>query len=69
MRVVVDTCTYFTPRATGVRGRVLTDSAKWTYYGRALDDGAVGLASTADCVESAVAGRVTLVDDLWGALR
>jgi len=68
VRVVVDTCTYFAPRVSGVEGTVLTDSAKWTYYGRGLHDGPVGLVSTADCVESAVAGQVTLVDDLWGSL-
>ena len=32
VRVIVDTCTYFSPAVRGCRGRVMTNSAKWAYY-------------------------------------
>lgn len=57
VRVVLDTCTYYPPRPTGVDGLTLTNSAKWAYYARGLLDIPVGFTSLEVCVESAVAGR------------
>lgn len=57
---VTDTCTYITPIIRDTTGLAMTDSAKWAYYA----PGNIGVeaifASLAECVESAVAGVVTL---------
>lgn len=71
VRVVTDTCTYITPVldvGDGDGGAVLTDSAKWAYY--APDNIGVDavFASLAECVTSAVRGRVTLDTEQWAAL-
>ncbi len=58
---VVDTCTYVTriiePPADR-KAAAMTDSAKWAYYAPGNLGLEVVFGSTADCVESAVAGRV-----------
>jgi hypothetical protein len=57
--LVTDTCTYITPILPETRGgAVLTNSAKWAWYapGNLAVDVAYG--SLADCVESAVAGKI-----------
>lgn len=55
--VVLDTCTYYTPRPTGIDGLTMTNSAKWAYYGQGTLDIPVAFATLEQCVESAVAGR------------
>ncbi len=65
--VIVDTCTYYTPRVAGIDGPVVTDSAKWAYYGRGMHDSPVTFATTGECVESAVSGRLIEDHGLWGA--
>jgi predicted aconitase len=59
-QMVTDTCTYTTPIMGPVQGVVMTNSGKWAYYAPANLGVDVVLAEMADCVESAVAGRVTL---------
>ena len=62
---VVDTCTYVT-RIIGDRtGVAMTDSAKWAYYAPGNLGLDVVFGSTADCVESAVAGRVMPGSTPW----
>ncbi len=57
--LVTDTCTYITPILDGRRtGAVMTNSAKWAWYAPANMDVEVVYGGLADCVESAVAGRV-----------
>jgi predicted aconitase len=57
--IVVDTCTYITPILRVPRGSmVMTDSAKWAWYAPGNLGVEVVYASLADCVASAVAGRV-----------
>lgn len=58
VQVVLDTCTYYAPRATGVEGLVMTNSAKWAYYAPGILGVDVAFGSLADCVESAIAGEV-----------
>lgn len=59
VHVVVDTCTYITPILRTPRGStVMTDSAKWAWYAPGNLGVEVIYASAADCVSSAVAGRV-----------
>jgi predicted aconitase len=55
--VVTDTCTYITPIMGVVDGDLMTNSGKLAYYAPANLGANVALASLADCVESAVAGR------------
>ncbi len=65
VRLVTDTCTYVTP-ILGRRDRVvMTDSGKWAYYAPANLGVEVVFGSTAECVESAVAGRVVRDAALW----
>jgi len=60
--VVTDTCTYVTPiLADGVEV-VMTNSAKWAYYAPGNLGIEVVFGSLRECVESAVAGRVTRED-------
>lgn len=57
--MVVDTCTYVTPILSAVRGSaVMTDSAKWAWYAPGNLGVDVLYGSLADCVRSAIAGRI-----------
>ncbi len=62
---VADTCTYVTPIIDGAAGTVMTDSAKWAYYAPGNIGVAVAFGSVADCVESAVTGRMVFDGSLW----
>jgi predicted aconitase len=59
VRIVVDTCTYITPilRVPG-GSTVMTDSAKWAWYAPGNLGVEVLYASAAECVESALTGKV-----------
>ncbi len=65
VRMVVDTCTYFTPVVNGVEGRVMTNSGKWAYYAPGMLDVSVVFGSMEECVESAVQGTVWRDERLW----
>ncbi|MEM9203114.1 MAG: aconitase X, partial [Actinomycetota bacterium] len=56
--IVLDTCTYYTPVATGVEGVVMTNSAKWAYYAPGILGVDIAFGSLDACVESAIAGKV-----------
>lgn len=57
--LVTDTCTYVTPILRRRRpGAVMTNSAKWAWYAPANLGVEVVFAGLADCVASAVAGRL-----------
>jgi predicted aconitase len=43
----------------------MTDSAKWAYYAPGNIGVAVAFGSVADCVESAVTGRMVFDGSLW----
>ena len=62
---VVDTCTYVTPMIEDPNGVAMTDSAKWAYYAPGNLGLEVMFGSTADCVESALAGRVVRETTPW----
>ena len=64
MRIITDTCTYFSPAVNGLRGKIMTNSAKWAYYAPGMLPVEAVIAGLAECVESAVAGEVRL--DSWG---
>ena len=46
-------------------GTVMTNSAKWAHYGPETIGAKVAFGSLAECVESAVAGKVTYAHDAW----
>ncbi len=65
VQIIVDTCTYVTAVMDDVVGVAITDSAKWAYYAPSNLGLKVVLGSLQDCVESAVAGRITRDDTIW----
>ena len=67
VELLVDTCSYLVPVLRATDGAVMTDSGKWAYYGPGNVGARVVFGSTAECVRSAVAGRVVRDDALWGA--
>jgi predicted aconitase len=67
VRVIVDTCTYFSQAVAGCRGRAMTNSAKWAYYAPGMLGVEVVFASLEECVESAVRGEVWRDPGLWRA--
>ena len=63
--LLVDTCSYIAPILRPGPGAVMTDSGKWAYYAPANIEAAVVFGSTAECVASAVAGRVVRLPSAW----
>lgn len=64
-KILVDTCTYFAPAVRGVRGRVMTNAAKWAYYAPGMLGTETIFGSLKECVESAVRGEVWRDPSLW----
>ena len=65
VRVVVDTCTYFTPIMRPRPGLVLTNSAKWAYYAPGNIGVRAAIGSTHECVQSALRGALWRDPTLW----
>ncbi|MDH3763118.1 MAG: aconitase X catalytic domain-containing protein [Gammaproteobacteria bacterium] len=63
MKIITDTCTYFSPAINGLEGKIMTNSAKWAYYAPGMLPVEAVIGSLAECVESAVSGEVRL--DQW----
>ena len=63
IKIITDTCTYFSPAVNGLEGKIMTNAAKWAYYAPSMLPVQVVLGSLSECVESAVAGKVLL--DSW----
>lgn len=66
--LVVDTCTYVSAVLAPTTGTVMTDSAKWAWYAPGNLGVDVLFAGTAECVESAVAGRVLQDERPWSGV-
>ena len=66
-KVTVDTCVLTTPMLRPEIKTLMTNSAKYAYYSPGLLRTAVVFGSMADCVESAVQGRVVRDESLWAA--
>ncbi len=64
-RLTVDTCILATPMLPKTVKRLMTNSAKYAYYSPGLLGTEVVFGGLADCVNSAVAGRVVRDDSLW----
>ena len=65
VELLVDTCSYIAPILRSGTGAVMTDSGKWAYYAPGNIGAEVVFGSTADCVRSAIAGRVMRDEELW----
>ena len=63
--LLTDTCSYIAPILRPTQGAVMTDSAKWAYYAPGNIGASVIFASTDECIESAVAGRVVQDEAPW----
>jgi predicted aconitase len=66
-RVTVDTCILATPMLPPEIKTLMTNSAKYAYYAPGLLNTQVTYGSMADCVRSAIAGRVLRDDSLWAS--
>jgi predicted aconitase len=63
--IPVDVCTYYSPKIQGLKGRVMTNAAKWAYYAPGMLGVAVCFGSLKECVESAARGEVWHDTNLW----
>ncbi len=68
VEILVDTCSYIAPILRRTDGTTMTDSGKWAYYAPGNIGASVVFASTAECVRSAVAGRIILDDAIWAGV-
>jgi predicted aconitase len=66
--IIGDICSYYSPGIDTIRGRVMTNSAKWAYYAPGMLPVEVCFGSLRECVESAVRGEVWRDPQLWSAL-
>ena len=66
VELLVDTCSYIAPILRNAAGPVMTDSGKWAYYAPGNIGAAVIFGSSAECIGSAVAGRVVRDRAVWG---
>jgi predicted aconitase len=65
--IIGDICSYYAPGINGMKGCVMTNSAKWAYYAPGMLPVEVCFGSLRECVESAVRGEVWRDPSLWGA--
>ncbi|MCW0001895.1 aconitase X catalytic domain-containing protein [Pararhizobium sp. YC-54] len=65
--LVLDTCTYFTPVVNKLNGRIMTNSGKWAYYAPGMLKLQVAFGSMAECVESAIRGKIWRDPRLWSS--
>ena len=63
--IPVDVCTYYSPKIQGLKGRVMTNAAKWAYYAPGMLGVEVCFGSLKECVESGVRGEVWRDPGLW----
>jgi predicted aconitase len=64
-KVTVDTCILATPMLPPEIKTLMTNSAKYAYYAPGMLDTRVAFGTVADCVQSAVEGRVVRDESLW----
>ena len=68
-RIIVDTCTYFSPAVRGCKGRVMTNAAKWAWYAPGQLGVDVCFGSLLECAETAVRGEVWRDTRIWQGLE
>ena len=64
-QITLDTCILTSPMLPPEIKTLMTNSAKYAYYAPSLLNTRVTFGSLADCVRSAVEGRVVRDDSLW----
>lgn len=65
VEIIVDTCVVVAPILPPEAGVLMTNSGKFAFYAPANTGFATVYGSLSDCVETAVAGRVTRDEQLW----
>ena len=65
IRIVADTCVVVTPILAGFSGTLMTNSGKFAHYAPGNTGYAVQYGALADCVESAVSGRLNRDEAVW----
>ncbi len=65
VQIPVDICTYYAPKIQALKGRVMTNAAKWAYYAPGMLKVQVSFGSLKECVESAVSGQIWRDPSLW----
>ena len=65
IQIPVDICTYYSPKIQNLKGRVMTNAAKWAYYAPGMLGVQVVFGSLKECVETAVRGAVWRDPALW----
>ncbi|HET7010337.1 MAG TPA: aconitase X catalytic domain-containing protein [Anaerolineales bacterium] len=66
-RLTVDTCILASPMLPSNIRRLMTNSGKYAYYAPGMLNAEVAFGSLADCVRSAIEGRVVVDEALWNA--
>jgi cis-L-3-hydroxyproline dehydratase len=64
-QVTLDTCILASPMLPPEIKRLMTNSAKYAYYAPSLLDTRITFGSLADCVRSAIEGRVVRDESVW----
>jgi predicted aconitase len=64
-QITLDTCILASPMLPPEIRTLMTNSAKYAYYAPSLLNTRVTFGSLADCVRSAIEGRVVRDDSLW----
>jgi hypothetical protein len=64
-KVTVDTCILASPMLPPEIKRLMTNSAKYAYYAPGMLNTEITFGSLADCVRSAIEGRVVRDESLW----
>ncbi|MBP2412823.1 putative aconitase [Arthrobacter stackebrandtii] len=64
-RIVVDTCTYITPILGPEERSVMTPSGKWAWYAPMNIGVDIIFGTMAECVDSAISGKVVRHDQQW----
>jgi predicted aconitase len=65
VQIPVDICTYYSPKIQSLKGRVMTNAAKWAYYAPGMLGVQVVFGSLKECVETAARGVLWRDPDLW----
>ena len=68
VEIVGDICSYYAPGINPMRGRVMTNAAKWAYYAPGMLPVEVCFGSLRECVESAIRGDVWRDSELWSVI-
>ncbi len=65
-QITVDTCILASPMLPADTKTLMTNSGKYAYYAPGMLNTQVAFGSLADCVESAIQGRIVRDESLWG---